>query len=710
MVDGQVFTTEIDNDGIAWVTLDVPGETHNVLRREHLAEADALLDRLERHAGLKGVVLRSGKPDSFVAGADIEMLDRCTHAADAAALARAGQAFCDRLERLAVPTVAAIHGVCLGGGLEIALACRYRICTEEAVTRLGLPEVRIGVLPASGGTQRLSRLIGARTALDLMLTGRRISGEQALALGVVDACVPAANLSAAALRWTARGNRPPRPWRWRIASWLLEGNAIGRTVLFHEVRRRSWHKTYGNYPATEAIIHCVETGCAEGRAAGMKAEVEAFGLLVVTPEAQELRFLYFASTAMKKERVADASPRPLERVGVIGAGLMGAGIAAVTIDHAGLPARVRDPSAEALARASRHVVRYLDDRARRGSLLPIQVEQARRRLTLTTEFNGFKQVDLTVEAVFEDLELKRAVLAEYQDQAREGAIFASNTSSLPIASIAEGARDPASVIGMHYFSPVEKMHLVEIIPHPGTAPEVTATAAELARAQGKTPVLVADRPGFFVNRILAPYLNEAGRMVMDGFPLDEVDRVLKRFGFPLGPFELLDRVGIAVATKVQPILQEAFGERMASSGLLERMLESGPGKFYHRAAGGHRTPDPAVYASLNVQPVRSGASPEEIVDRVLLPLLNEAAHCLHEGIIRSPRDGDVAAVFGIGFPPFRGGPFRYMDRRGVSEVAQALRRHTKTFGARYQPAPPLAADPPSPFYPRSESTTEGDKG
>ncbi len=709
MVERKVFTTEIDGNGVAWVTLDVPDEAYNVLRAEHLDEAEALLDQLERDSGLTGVILRSGKADSFLSGADIRMLDRCADAAEASALALAGQRFCGRLEALEVPVVAAIHGLCLGGGLEIALACRYRICTDEPVTRLGLPEVKIGVLPGSGGTQRLPRHIGTGAALDLMLTGRQIRPDRARALGLVDECVPAAHLATAAVRKIREPDeRPARPWTRRVLHWITEGNPAGRTLLLHEVRRRTWHKTYGNYPATEAIIRCVEIGLAEGVEAGLKAEAETFGRLAVTPEAQELRFLYFASTAIKKERFTDADPRPLERIGVIGGGLMGAGISAVTVEHAGLPVRVRDPSAEALARASRHIVDHIDRRTQRGALTPFQAEQARRRLTLTTESNGFNSIDLIVEAVFEEIELKRKVLAEYEAQAREGAVFASNTSSLPIASIAEGAREPSNVVGMHYFSPVEKMRLVEVIPHQGTAPDVVATAAKLARAQGKTPLIVADRPGFFVNRILAPYLNEAGRLLLDGFAMDEIDRTLKKFGFPLGPFELLDQVGLSVAARVQPVLQDAFGPRMATPGLVERMLESGPGKFYRRSKSGRKVPDPAVYKLLGVTPVRSGFASEEILDRAILPLLNEAAYCLEEGVIRCPRDGDLAAVLGIGFPPFRGGPFRYMDRRGVADIASALRRHAERFGEHFAPAPPLTSEAPAPFYAAPQQSPTAD--
>ncbi len=668
----QVFSCSVDAEGIAWLTFDIPGESQNVLRIEYLEEIQAHLDTLEqRKDTLVGVVLGSGKADSFIAGADIDMLDRCTDAAEAQSLAIAGQRLCDRLASFPRPVVAAIHGACLGGGLELALACSARVCTDHPATRLGLPEVQIGVLPGSGGTQRLPRQIGAQAALDSMLTGRHIRPRQAARLGLVDERVPMAHLRAAACRQLHLGSAARwRPGRWRrLQRWAVEGNRVGRSLLLREVRRRTRQRTRGNYPATEAIIDCVQAGLESGFRKGLEAEAEAFGRLAVSPEAGALRSIYYATTANKKERGADAEPLNLDRLGVLGGGLMGAGIAAVSVDTAGLPVRLRDPSVDALSNAAKYVGQHLDRRRCRGSIRPFEAHRNRCRLTLTRELTGFRSVDAVVEAVFEDLPLKHRVLSEVEEQLPEGAVIATNTSSLPIHRVAEGLRHPERLVGLHYFSPVERMPLVEVIPHSSTEPEVVATAVSLARAQGKTPIVVGDGAGFYVNRILAPYLNEASKAVLEGEPIDRIDKALRDYGFPMGPFELLDQVGIPVAAKVAPVLHEAFGERMAPSGVLEKMIDDGrDGRkrgFYRQRRLGGSVPDSSVYRLLGVRPHgRNKEASRALAERIVEPMLDEAQRCLEDGIIGSERDGDLAAVFGIGFPPFRGGPFRVRSRAG----------------------------------------------
>lgn len=702
----KLLDCTLDDDGIAWITLDLKGERQNVLRAEHLPEAEAILDDLAPRPELRGVVFRSAKPESFVAGADISMLHRCRDAAEATALARDGQRLTNRLASMNVPVVAAIRGTCLGGGLELALACHYRICTDEPSTELGLPEVRIGVLPGSGGTQRLPRLVGAQQALDLMLTGRRLRPHKAARIGLVDECIPAAHLEAAARGAVQRAHATGRDRGrnggrlQRLVRWGTERNRLGRGILFREVRRRTRRDSGGHYPAADAIIDCVETGLRDGLHAGLSNEAAAFGRLAVTPVAQELRFLYFATTELRKERGADAVPIPVHRVGVFGGGLMGAGIASVTVDQAERPVRLCDPDTAALGRAARHVHGRIEARRRRGSLSAFEARCRQHRLSLTPRPDRV-QGQAVIEAVFEDLALKHQVLARFEEHACGDDFFASNTSSLPIASIAARARNPERVIGMHYFSPVERMALVEIIPHEGTAPEVTAGAVQLARDQGKTPIVVGDSPGFFVNRILAPYLNEAGLLLQEGVAIDALDAALRRYGFPMGPFELLDYVGFGVAARVEPILHEAFGARMAPSGVLSSLLDAGwDGRqrgFYGKDRLGRRRPDPAVYAHFGVR-AGSRSTDDDACERLVMAMLNEAARCLDEGVVRTPTHGDVAAVFGIGFPPFRGGPYRAMDRRGLTGVCDALVALERTHGERFSPGGRLKDEAPAPFH------------
>ncbi len=700
----NVFRLALREDGIAVVTIDVPGETQNILKAEFAGEAEALLDRLERETELQGVVLISGKPGSFIAGADIHMLQTCQTADEATELARAGQRFCDRLEHFKVPVVAAIDGACLGGGLELALACHGRVVSDRSKTALGLPEVLLGVLPGSGGTQRLPRLIGIPAALGLMLTGKHLTAAKALRMGLVDDVVPATHLLSAAIDLIHQLQRDRATARRKsslfsvksLTKLALENNLLSRRMLFQKAREQARAKTKDHYPAPLRIIDCVEMGAGHGFAKGLEAEVAAFGELAMTSQARQLMNLHFAITALKKEpAVADSGiqPRPIRKVGILGAGLMGAGIAYVTADQAQTLVRLKDRDVASLSRGLAYIDRLIQQRQQRRSLTLFEAGQTRRRVTPTLDYSGFKNADLVFEAVFEDLDLKRRVVAEAEAHCAPSTIFATNTSSIPIAQIAEAAQRPERIIGMHYFSPVEKMPLLEVIATPRTAPETLATAVALGRRQGKTVIVVHDSPGFYVNRILAPYLNEAGYLLGEGVAIDAIDRALVQFGFPVGPFALLDEVGIDVGSKVGPILYEAFGERMKPAGIIDPLLADGrygrkSKKGFYRYQGvkkAEKPVDKSVYKLLGVGGDLALDGPE-IVERCVLPMLNEAARCCDEGVIRGPRDGDIGAVFGIGFPPFLGGPFRYADTLGIPELVARLERYRERLGERFAPA------------------------
>ncbi|WP_421620940.1 fatty acid oxidation complex subunit alpha FadJ [Alkalilimnicola ehrlichii] len=694
------FHLALGDDGIAVITVDVPGERMNVLKGEMVREANALLDTLDEQPALRGVIFTSGKADNFIAGADVHMLAACETAEAARELAHAGQRLFDRLEAFPKPVVAAIHGTCLGGGLELALACHGRVATDHPATRLGLPEVQLGLLPGSGGTQRLPDRVGLPLALDLMLTGRQLRARQARKRGLVDDLVaPPILLDAARKRIDElaepRRHRPKRP----LTTRLLENNPLGRRLVYRQSERTVQAKTHGNYPAPPRIIDAVRAGRERGRQAGLETERRHFGELAMTPEARALMALYFATTALKKDSGTDAGvePRPVRRVGVLGAGLMGAGIAYVTSAKAGTPVRLKDIALEGLNNGMRHIDGEIRARHKRGALTDFEATRQRTRVTPTLDYRGFGALDVVIEAVFEDLDLKHRMLADVEAHGPEHVIFASNTSSLPISEIAAGAHRPERVIGMHYFSPVEKMPLLEVIATDRTDPEVIATTVALGRAQGKTVIVVRDGAGFYVNRILAPYLNEACRLLQEGVAIDHIDRTLVRFGFPVGPFALLDEVGLDVSEKVAPILHRAFGERMTPVDVGGRMLadgrkgrKSGKGFYrYDRKRGkGGRPVDEGVYRLLGVAPGRDMA-PEAIIDRTVLPMINEAVRCRDEGIIRCERDGDIGAVFGIGFPPFRGGPFHYLRQQGAAGVTERLQALAAEHGPRFAPAPPL---------------------
>jgi 3-hydroxyacyl-CoA dehydrogenase/enoyl-CoA hydratase/3-hydroxybutyryl-CoA epimerase len=701
----KCFTTEI-TDGVATVLFDLPGESVNTLSPEVGAEFEALLSRLEKDPAVKAMVLASGKPDGFIAGARLEMIQGVTSAAEAEELSRQGQAGFDRLEQLGKPVVAAIHGACLGGGLEWALACHYRVASNDPKTQLGLPEVMLGLLPGAGGTQRLPRLIGIANALDLILAGKTVRVKKALALGLVDEACPAPVLrqvAAARARALAGGTLKPRRPMARPPSGLaaaqaalLETNPLGRAVLFGKAREQLLKKTRGNYPAPEAALEAIRVGAARGMAAGLDSEARAFGRLAVSDVSRRLVEIFFAQTAMKRESgVADPSvkPRKVERVGVLGGGLMGSGIAYVTV-NAGLPVRLREQDDAAAARALASVGALFAQRVKRRSMERLDRDASMRLITATTGWDGLAQVDLLVEAVFEDLQLKREMLREFEAVNSRG-IFATNTSSIPIADIAAAATRPEAVIGMHYFSPVNKMPLLEVIPTPRTAPEVVATAVALGKRQGKTVIIVGDVPGFYTNRVLGPYMNEAAWLLAEGAAIDELDAALVAFGYPVGPITLLDEVGIDVGAKVSKILHAGYGDRMKPPDALESVLASGRfgrknGKgFYTYGEGKKKVVDASVYDLLPGGRGRQRFPRAEMAERLALALVNEAARALGDGIIRGPRDGDVGAVFGIGFPPFRGGPFRMADALGARVVVEKLERLRQRHGDRFEPAPLL---------------------
>jgi 3-hydroxyacyl-CoA dehydrogenase/enoyl-CoA hydratase/3-hydroxybutyryl-CoA epimerase len=657
---------------------------------------------------VKAIVLASGKRDGFIAGARIEMIRAVKDAAEAEDLSRQGQAGFDRLEQFGKPVVAAIHGACLGGGLEWALACHYRVASNDPRTQLGLPEVQLGLLPGAGGTQRLPRLIGIANALDLILAGKTVRVKKALSLGIVDEACPAPILrrvAAERARALADGSLKPRRPRPRrpaglaaVQAALLESNPLGRAVLFSKAREQLLGKTRGNYPAPELALEAIRVGAAQGLAAGQAAEARAFGQLAVSQVSKRLVEIFFAQTAMKRESgVADPAvkPRPVERVAVLGGGLMGSGIAYVTV-NAGLPVRLREQDDAAAARALASVGAIFAERVRRKSLERLDRDAALRLITTTTGWDGLAQADVLIEAVFEDLTLKQEMLRAFEAVNSRG-LFATNTSSIPIADIASAAARPEAVIGMHYFSPVNKMPLLEVIPTARTAPEAIATAVALGKRQGKTVIIVGDVPGFYTNRVLGPYMNEAAWLLVEGVAIEELDAALVAFGYPVGPITLLDEVGIDVGAKVSKILHAGYGDRMKPPEALEAVLRSGRlgrknGKgFYTYGAGKKKMVDQAVYALLpgGRRRRRRRLPAAEMAERLVLALVNEAVRSLGDGVIRTPRDGDIGAVFGIGFPPFRGGPFRLADAMGARVVVEKLERLRQAHGDRFEPAPLL---------------------
>jgi 3-hydroxyacyl-CoA dehydrogenase/enoyl-CoA hydratase/3-hydroxybutyryl-CoA epimerase len=708
--DWKNFRIEI-LDGVATVRVDVPGEPVNTLSRETGTEFAAVLDALEKDAAVKAVVVASGKKDGFVAGANIEMLRDVKGASEAAELSRDAQAGFDRLEKFPKPVVAAVHGACLGGGLEWAMACHYRVVSNDRKTQLGLPEVQLGVIPGAGGTQRLPRLVGIATALDLILAGKTVKPRKALAIGLVDESVPPPLLLEIAraralaladgerLRPAASGvvdqlRKDPQAALQKLA---LEENFLGREILFRQARKQLLEKTRGHYPAPVAALEAIQAGIEKGMEAGLETEARLFGELAVSPVAKQLMGIFFATTALKKDNgTADPSVRgrKVEQVGILGGGLMGSGIAYVTV-NAGIPARIREKDDAAVARALAAVAGIFDGRVKKRSMDRLEKLSRMRLLTAGTGWEGMERVDVLVEAVFEDLKLKQEMLRTFESLNPKG-IFATNTSSIPIGDIASASGHPETVLGMHYFSPVNKMPLLEVIVTPRTADDVTATAVALGKKQGKTVIVVNDGPGFYTSRVLAPYMNEAVMLLLEGASVEDIDGALTGFGFPVGPMTLLDEVGIDVGAKVAKVLHGAFGERMSVPEAMGKVIESGrlgrkngKGFYTYGDPKKKKVVDATVYDALPGGRRRKKIDREEIVERCVLQMVNEALLTLGEGILRSARDGDVGAVFGLGFPPFRGGPFRWVDAEGSARVLERMRRLEGRFGLRFRPAPLL---------------------
>jgi 3-hydroxyacyl-CoA dehydrogenase/enoyl-CoA hydratase/3-hydroxybutyryl-CoA epimerase len=687
-------------DGIAVVTIDLPGEPVNKVTAGLRADFASLFDQLVTDGSVRGVVLASGKADTWIAGADVDEFLTMQSPSDAEALSRGGQELLARLESLAIPVVAAIHGACLGGGLETALACRYRIASDHPKTVLALPEVQLGLIPGAGGTQRLPRLVGLQRALDMILTGRNVRAKKAYQMGLVDELVhPAILVDTAVDRArkladrTLDARRGPKDRG--AAGVLLEANPIGRAIVFRKAREGVLEKTHGHFPAPLAAIQAVQAGYEKGREAGYREEARAFGAMAASAESKELVFLFFATSALKKDPgVTGAAPKPQEvqTLGVIGAGFMGAGIATVAVQQ-GTPVRLKDTDTTRVSRGIAAVSEVLRGRLKKKQITRNQYEDQLSLAGGTTDYAGFGRANLVIEAVFEDLSLKHRVLQEVESVLAPSAVYASNTSTIPIARIAEAAERPERVLGMHFFSPVHKMPLLEVIVTGQTTSDATVTAVAYGKRLGKTVIVVNDAPGFYTTRTLSAYMNEAGRLLDEGASIESIDKALTDFGFPVGPITLLDEVGIDVGGKVGQVLYEAFGARMTPAESLRRVVESGrtgrkgrKGFYQYDESGAKNAVDTSVYELLPNGAARVEVDPVEIQQRCVLAMVNEAARCLDEGVLRSPRDGDVGAVFGIGFPPFRGGPFRYVDAVGAGRVVDELQALNDRFPGRFEPA------------------------
>ncbi len=693
------FSYEINKDGIAILTFDLPGEKINKLTTLVMEELDKLLDDLATKKEIKALVFRSGKDGNFIVGADIAEIRSITDPVTGGRLARRGQAVMNKLEALPFPTVAAIHGPCMGGGMELALACTYRVISNDQKTALALPEVKLGIIPGFGGTQRLPRLVGLTNALDMILSGKSVYARKARKIGLADEVAFKEILVSRAIVTATKAIGKQRPAGIRAKRSpvikLVEGNPITRPLVYTMAGKQVLKETRGNYPAPLAALDSVRFGLSHDREAGYLHEAELLARLAPTEVSKNLISVFYLNELLKKD--AHPSQAKIAQASVLGAGIMGGGIAQLFAEK-GIRVRLKDINTKAIAAGLKEAWDIFRKRQKKGVLTAVQARDGFDRITGTTEYAGFSTTDMAVEAVVENRDIKKAVLRDFEQTMRRPVIFASNTSSLSITEIATASKHQDQVVGMHFFNPVEKMPLVEIIRGKKTSEETVSAIATLSRKLGKLPVIVNDGPGFLVNRILMPYLNEASKMLEQGNTIEEIDHALLQFGMPMGAFILLDEIGIDVAHKVADILYQGLGGRAKPSPLLETLYKEGyygkkNGKGFYQYKGRKRMgPDASLYGKIS-----AGAGPkektshDEIVERALLLMVKEAALCLEEKIIEKPDLLDAALIFGIGFPPFRGGLLRYADKLGPKNIVQKLEAYTKRYGERFSPPASLLA-------------------
>jgi 3-hydroxyacyl-CoA dehydrogenase / enoyl-CoA hydratase / 3-hydroxybutyryl-CoA epimerase len=690
-------------DQIGVVTIDNPGEKVNKLSSAFLHAFGEFLDALDQHS-IRVLLIQSTKPGIFIAGADISEINGIFTEKDGEEKASIGQRIITKIEQLSVPSIAVINGACLGGGTELALACTYRIVSDNPKTILGLPEVNLGILPGFGGTQRLPRLIGLNRALPFILTGKAVDGKKAFKIKLADAYFPESFLDEKVKGFinevtTVGGAAKIKAKRAKrtLVEKLLEGNPISRALVGHLAKKNVSKKTKGQYPAPYAAIRSVIYGFSKPIDKGLKNEAKEFSKLVITPISKNLVQLFYNQESLKKYTgVSDSSVKaiPIRRAGVIGAGLMGAGIS-WALSYKNVEVRLKDVENKFLINGLRQINSIYRQLVKIRRLTASQANMTFiKNVSTTTSFSGFNNRDIVIEAIVEDMDVKKKVFQQLEGQVPDHCILASNTSSLSINEMATVLTRPENFIGMHFFSPVNRMPLVEIIVGDKTSPQTIASVVRLSKQLNKTPVVVKDCPGFLVNRVLLPYINEAVKCVQDGVPVEKIDQLATKFGMPLGPLALADEVGLDVGYKVAKVLEDGYGERMKTAQVFQDIIgdSSCRGKktkkgFYIYNSGNKQVNGAIVerarsYSSLSNQKYVEA----DVLDRILLIMVNEAVKCLSEGVVENHLLLDMAMILGTGFPPFRGGLLKYADSRGIKDIVNRLRQLASVYGDRFKPA------------------------
>lgn len=698
------------NTAVLW--FDVQDQRYNVFTLSVLHQLEAALDVLQKSPPDR-MLIRSGKPSGFFAGADLRGFAAIAAPAQAEHLSGLGQRLFRRLAELPCCTFAVIFGPCLGGGLELALACDYRLVVDRPDTVLGFPEVELGLIPAWTGCQSLPRLLGIEKALKGILTGRKWNAPEACKVGLADKLLPAGS-EMQAIPSEVLTDLPRRKRAWTVQAarslrqTLLERNPLGRALLFHLTRKTLAAKVPDDMPAPAAALKAVEIGIRSGLEAGLAAERRAAAELSQSEACRQLIGLFFVRERYRKmpSHLADVSRPEIRKVGVVGAGVMGAGIAQLALVR-GYSVVLKDVNAAALQAGMQRIRELCDKAVSRGILSAGEMQQRLQNTKTTTEWDGFADADLVIEAVVEDVGIKHRVYRELEEVLHPQALLATNTSSLSLRELSAELKHPGRFGALHFFNPVHKMPLVEVGRTDRTMKATVAALTAFALDLGKVVVQVGDSPGFVVNRVLLPYLYEAMRLLLEGAEPQELDRGIRRFGMPMGPYELLDQIGLDVAAHVTHSLQPRFADRFPGDSPFDRLVLAGllgqkSGQGFYRYRNSKPRPHAAWRALLDIPTgLRLRLDPEDLRERLIYPMLNEAAACLGEGIVAEPQDVDVAMVFGTGWAPHRGGPLHFADHLGVGNLVASLKELAERFGPRFRPCPELLRRHAEgrPFYP-----------